>query len=264
MKEYKYSGSYDDAVLATLYDQKENYTDDIELLRRLIDPSVVLNILECFSGTGRILIRLAQDGHSITGIEIAPAMNARAIAKIAQLSAEVKNRIILKVQDVLDGNWGTEFDLVLLAANAFYELPSAQVQEQCIEFANWALKPEGLVFIDNDDYKRDWHKGPFGKERVIFEGFDEAGIYGRYALTGLRFDDKENIFYMKRSCYKRMADGKEEYIEYIGKKHPVSAGEVKDWLQKYNFEIIHLFGDRKGNPYTKESERAIFWARKTV
>jgi len=103
MEECKYSASYDDPLLAELYDQTETYTDDVELIRRLIGDSGPLNILECFSGTGRILIPLAQDGHRVTGIEIAPAMNARAVEKISRLPSDVQDKVTLKVQDVLDG-----------------------------------------------------------------------------------------------------------------------------------------------------------------
>jgi hypothetical protein len=38
MKEYQYSGNYDDPLLAELYDQPETYQDDIILLRKLIGP----------------------------------------------------------------------------------------------------------------------------------------------------------------------------------------------------------------------------------
>jgi len=80
------SGNYDDPVLAEIYDQCEIGTEDVELLRRLLRGYGPLNILECFSGTGRILIPLACDGHGITGIEIAEAMNARAASKLAALA----------------------------------------------------------------------------------------------------------------------------------------------------------------------------------
>jgi hypothetical protein len=53
-------------------------------------------------------------------------------------------------------------------------------------------------------------------------------------------------------------------VEYVQQKHPVSAGEVQAWLEKYGFMIEQVFGDWNGNPYTPESDRAIFWARKGV
>jgi hypothetical protein len=119
-----------------------------------------------------------------------------------------------------------------------------------------------VIYIDNNNFDGDWDEESFGKERVIFEGRDEKGNYGRYTMTGERVDKKNGVLYVKRGWFKRTANGEEKYTEYIGKKHPVSAEEVMEWLTMHNFEIIHFFGDRKGNPYTKESNRAIFRARK--
>jgi SAM-dependent methyltransferase len=256
MEEYKYSGNYDDPLLAYLYDQQENYTDDIELLRRLIGNSGPLNILECLSGTGRILIPLVQDGHRITGIEIASAMNDRVELKISRFSDDLRCRISLINQDVLEGQWGTDYDLVIMGANAFYELPSVGMQEQCIKFAYESLVAGGYVYIDNNDFDGDWDEDSFGKERVIFEGKDESGNYGRYTMTGHKVDKENGILYIKRGCLRRNADGTEKYNEYIGKKHPVTAEEVENWLKKYHFRIIHLFGDRKGTRYGSGSNRA--------
>jgi len=64
---------YDDAVLAELYERRETYADDVDLIRRLIARGGPLNVLECFCGTGRIALPLAQDGHCVTGIDIAAA-----------------------------------------------------------------------------------------------------------------------------------------------------------------------------------------------
>jgi predicted O-methyltransferase YrrM len=146
------------------YDAHENYTDDVELLRRLIGDTGPLKILECFSGTGRILVPLAEDGHRITGIEIATSMAARASEKLERLGSDVMDRVTLKVGDVLDGGWGTGYDLVIIGANAYNELPSAAASAHCIEMAFDALIPGGHLSIDNDDYKGKWGAGPFGRE----------------------------------------------------------------------------------------------------
>ena len=262
MEEFKYSGDYDHPLIAKLYDRFETSTDDVELIRRLIGDAGPLNILECFSGTGRILVPLAQDGHRITGIEMAPSMSTRTAAKIINLNKGIQDAVTLKVQDILEENWGTGFDLVIIGANAFYELPSPKMQERCISFARDALVPGGHLFVDNDDYKGDWGEGPFGRERVIFEGTGEDETYGKYSMESLSFDEEVDTLHMKRIQVTRSPDGVETRREYLGRKHPVSYREVKTWLEKYDFQILQVFGDREGNTYTKTNERAIFWTAK--
>jgi len=262
MQEHRYSANYDQPLLAELYDRSETYTDDIELIRTLIGKSKPLNILECFSGTGRIVVPLARDGHTMTGIEIAPAMNARAAAKVLRLGRDAQDRVKLRVQDVLDGQWGSGYDLVIMGGNAFYELPSAETQERCIQLAYEALVVGGRLYIDNNDYKGDWGEGPFGKELVIFEGTGKDGTLGRWTVEWVKFDGGQRILHVKRTWYTRAPDGTENSVEHLGRKHPVTADEVEGWLKSHGFRVLEVFGDRQGNPYTGKGVRAIFWARK--
>ena len=262
MNQYKYSTDYDDHLLAELYDLSETYTDDVDLLRQLITRSGPLKILECFSGTGRILRPLAQDGHVITGIELAEAMQARAKLKLSKLGKEIRQRVELKTQDVLVGNWGTGYDLVIIGANSFYELSSANAQEKCIRFAWEALKPGGFIYVDNNDYKNNWANGPFGREQIIFEGTGTNGVFGRFTVKSVSFDTLNEVLEIERTWFNRAPGGTETIVQYRGKKHPVRAAEVEAWLLKHGFTILQLFGDRRGNPYTPESNRAIFWAQK--
>jgi hypothetical protein len=262
LQRYRYSGNYDDPLLAELYDQSETNVNDVALIRRMIGKSGPLNILEPFSGTGRILVPLARDGHRVTGIELAPSMSARAMDKTTRIGTDVLDRVTLKVQDVLNGEWGSGYGLVIIGANAFYELPEAEMQERCIRLVWEALVPDGWLFVDNSDYKGDWGKGPFGQECVIFEGVGTDGKFGRATMTPLGFDEEQAVLHMKRTWYTRTPDGTEHTVEYLGRKHPVSAKEVETWLEQHGFEILQVFGDRQGNPYTEKSDRAIFWTHK--
>ncbi len=262
MREYPYSNDYNDPLLAELYDRFEKYQDDIILLRQLIGDARPLKILECFSGTGRILIPLAFDGHTVTGIEIAEAMQDRARRNMELLNKSARSRITLRTADVLDGNWGQDYDLVILGANCFYELPNPTLQKQCVGYAAESLKPGGMVFIDNGAYHGDWARGPFGDEMVIFEGKGSDGTYGRYTMKHLSYDLAQNVLKIERKLYKRAPDGQELLDMYIGRKHPVAAQEVEGWLHVFGFEIVKLLGTHRGDLYTPQSPRAIFWARK--
>ena len=261
MKEYKYSANYDYPLLAELYDHFENFDDDIQFIRSLIKDYKTQNILELFSGTGRILMPLAEDGHLVTGIEIAKSMNDRALLKIKDLNEKVTDRITLKNQDVLDGFWGTEYDLIIIGNNGLYELPSAELQEKVIGYSYEALKSGGRLYIDCSDYKGDWGESEVGKQLVIFEGTGTDQSYGKYTAEGLMYDYDNNALHTKRTWFQRTKNG-ESYIEYLSSKHPLSAKEIEGWLNKYNFQIIGLFGSRNGEKYSKESDRTIFWAEK--
>ena len=83
-------------------------TADLALVRR------GLRILEPFFGAGRVLLPLARDGHTMRGLDNAPAMLDRAAAKDAALPEAVQARITLSQADVLQTPWPTGFDVVPL------------------------------------------------------------------------------------------------------------------------------------------------------
>jgi SAM-dependent methyltransferase len=264
MSDAVYSASYDHPLLAELYDLFVTDTDDVALLRRLMAGAEIdaWNALECFCGTGRILAPLAADGHRITGIEISPAMLDRAAARVAALGGDVAGRVALRQGDVLEGDWGMGYNLVVIGANALYELPSPDLQARCIVLAREALLPGGYLYVDNDDYRGGWERGPFGHERVVFEGHGAEGRYGRWSMENVDWDDETAVLTMRRRWLVREADGAERLDEYIGRKHPVSKVEAEHWLRANGFDVVALYGDRQGRPYDLAGGRAIFWARR--
>jgi hypothetical protein len=48
----------------------------------------------------------------------------------------------------------------------------------------------------------------------------------------------------------------------IQQKHPVSAEEVRGWLEKHDFVIERNYGNTNDEPYSPDLNRATFWARK--
>ena len=124
-----------DRAVAAFYGHHETQTDDVALLRRLLHGRGRLRILEPFCGTGRILVPLGCDGHEFVGLDQSAAMLGRCREKVAQLPAEVQQRITLAEADVTAEPWPAGFDVALLAANCFYELATAAEQEGCIASA---------------------------------------------------------------------------------------------------------------------------------
>lgn len=258
------SMDYDDPLLAEIYDRCETGTDDIDLLRTLLLGLGPLNILECFSGTGRILVPLAADGHTVTGMEVARAMLDRAERKLDELGDEVRRRATLVVGDVLATDWGTGYDLVVMGANCLYELPSPQTQEECIRRASEAVAPGGHVFVDNDDASgHGADPSDIGTGWTALEETGADGTYGKLSAEVVDVDASTGVLHLMRTWYRRAQDGKEATVQYAAKKYPVSGNEIEAWLAKYGFEVVKKLGDRGGRPYGPDCcGRAIFWARK--
>lgn len=263
MDELERSMDYDDPLLAEIYDQEETKTKDIELIRTLLPLQAPLNILECFSGTGRILIPLAQDGHRLTGIEISEAMTARARSKLTALGEQVQSRVRLVVADALVDDWGKGYDVVLLGGNCFFELPSPESQEECVRRASESLVSGGHLFIDTTDGSgHGADPSEIGTEWTGLKGTAADGTYAKLSVKVVDVDAK-GVSHFTRTWYKRRPDGTEEIVQYAACKYPVSGDEVGVWLDKYGFQIVEKYQDYARMSYGKgDSGRAIFWAKK--
>jgi len=253
-----------EAHVAEVYDQVETQSDDISFLRGLIGSGPRLRILEPFSGTGRILIPLACDGHRLTGMDQSGRMLDRARAKIAALPGEVRGRIALLEQDATAAGWPAGFDLVVLAGNCLYELAEAGEQQQVIAFAAAALNPDGYLFLDNDHMEGCLDEA--WRERGARIGFPTGvcadGTSLESSLETVWCDAAARLVRFRRWTKAILPDGRSETVEFIQQKHPVSAAEVRSWLEAAGMSITLECGDYARNPIATDSERAIFWARK--
>lgn len=134
--------AYDvDIYITEIYDQFELQREDIAILREQIGDRKPLKILELFTGNGRILIPLAQDGHRIVGIDKSTTMLTSARNKIKTLPAKIQKNITLKQANVLTEEWPKGFDLVILGGNCLFELATPEEQETCIRKAQKSVKP---------------------------------------------------------------------------------------------------------------------------
>jgi SAM-dependent methyltransferase len=252
-----------DPHIAEIYDRVENGTDDLNLIRKLLGPQNDLRILEPFCGTGRLLIPLASDGHTVCGMDQSPAMLDHARGRISKLPDLTSKRITLIQADVLSAVWPDDFDVVILGCNCFYELASPAEQRQCVQFGSRSLKPGGYIFIDSEHMEGDladtWQIRKI--TRSPLSGICADGTRIESAMEPIRFDAPNRLVKFRRYIRITSPEGKITEKEYIQQKHPVSTDEVKQWMAETGFTIIRHMGDHAGSPYLPESRRSIFWAR---
>jgi SAM-dependent methyltransferase len=261
--DHNYTNAYDaDFHVAEIYDQCETGLEDVDFIRSLIGKPGSLKILEPFCGTGRILLPLALDGHTVVGMDQAAGMLRRACRKIQGLPLEVQKRIDLVQADALCKEWPRGFDLVILGGNCFYELATPDEQEQCIVQAYQSLKPGGHVFIDNDHMEGDlaasWQH--IGLVEPCLSGKCSDDTVVETTRETIWFDAPQRLARLRRRSKVTLPDGKLIEQDYIQQKHPVSKAEVQGWLEKHDFMIESIYGNRGGIPYTDTSSRATFWA----
>ncbi|UCB42601.1 MAG: class I SAM-dependent methyltransferase [Dehalococcoidales bacterium] len=262
---YNKTNMYDlEPHIAEIYDQVETYSDDVELIRKLIGGRGPLRILEPFCGTGRILIPLAFDGHELVGFDQSKGMLNRARTKVKQLPEQIQSRINLYEADVVKDKWPIGFDLVVLGGNCFYELATPEEQEKCMISAATSLHSGGHIYVDNDhmegELDKSWQRS--GVNQGFPTGTCSDSTRVESTMETIWSDVALRLARFRRCTRVTLPDGSIIENEYIQQKHPVSKVEVQTWLESHGFTVKQVYGDRTGNLYNKESPRAIFWAEK--
>jgi SAM-dependent methyltransferase len=116
---------------------------DIDIYAGLLKARA--SVLELGSGTGRLAFALAGRGHSVTGVEIAPAMLAQAQAKRAELEPETQRRVEFRRGDMTSTDLKRRFDLVLCGYFTLAHVPRGAAWRNTFATAARHLEAGGLA-----------------------------------------------------------------------------------------------------------------------
>jgi SAM-dependent methyltransferase len=222
---------------ACVYDQTFTDTeDDVKFLINIIGNKPK-KILEVCCGTGRLLVPLAKANHEITGFDIDEFMMDR----ISEKSIGMKNINWFKA-DAINDNWGSGYDVVLLACNILMNIiteDNYNPQKIFIDKASKALKNGGYIYIDFS-ISRDLDVSSVynDPEWIIFEGTDDKNIYGKFIMCSNGSYEKETqINYGKRKIELHLPNGERDIFEYEFNKRIPKLDEILEFLKDFNFEI---------------------------
>ncbi len=248
--------------IAEIYDQEENHNDDVLLIKDLMGGRKNLKILEPFCGTGRISLELAKDNF-VTGIDNAKGMLDLFKEKIDNTTSQL-NEIVLRNEDILTCDWEKDFDMLVLGCNCFYELPTLETQELCIQKAYDSLKPGGFLYIDGNHMEGDLDENWQDNGEIISSlgGICKDGSKVESTRRTVWFDVKKRLAQFERYAKVTMSNGEVLENSYIQQKHPISKYEIENAALSCGFEIINTFGSRSKEAYSDDSSLAIFWLKK--
>src|SRR5262245_46487189 len=138
MSQFDALASYYDADYGAVEDDIAFYS---ERARRSCGP-----ILEPMCGSGRLLAPLARAGYRLTGVDVSPALLARARAKLAE--AGLLGQVELREADIRQAAPSGPFALAIVALNSFMHLTTTADQLAALGQIHTALRPDGLLTLD--------------------------------------------------------------------------------------------------------------------
>jgi len=125
-------------------------------------------VLEVACGTGRVAIRLAQDGADVVGLDLSPAMLTVAREKSSGLS-----NVRWMQGDMRSCDLDETFGLAIIPGHSFQNILEAEDQVSTLASIRRHLVPEGLLVVHLDQPELDWLGDLAGDQAGVFEMTDQ-------------------------------------------------------------------------------------------
>lgn len=251
-------------ALARLYDvDLVEDPGDLDLYRALAARADG-PILELAVGTGRLAVPLAADGWPVTGVDLDPAMLARARTRASAAGRAVAARLTLVEEDLVGlrlPNAGT-FQLAFIALNSLLLLPDRAAQRAALATLATHLAPGGLAVID----------------AIQPDARDLARYDGRLILSYVRTDPETGRVVSKMGSAEhdpagRIIDLTSIFDEGAPGEPPqrwirtdrlriVGAEELIEFAEAAGLQVETLAGDLELGSFGPDSERAVLVANR--
>jgi SAM-dependent methyltransferase len=209
--------------------------------------------LEIACGTGRLTIPLAQAGVTITGLDIAPAMLARAKEKAGKLPIDWMEA------DARQFDLKKQFNLIFMSSAGMQHLLTRADQEAALACVCAHLSASGrFVFSVLFPHVRNMEASD--GEIEWFTYTNDRGQEVRVTGTDA-YDDLSQVH--TETAYRRWKDENDQENLQVA---PLSLRyffpqELEALLHYNGFETLERYGDWDGSPLTNESQIMIFVCR---
>ncbi len=247
-------------IIAPFYDADyRNFHEDLPLIIQIAQDCQG-SVLELGCGTGRVLAALCQQGIPCTGLDLSPAMLARAQHRLRDLSAAVKPRLFC--QDMREFELQPQdFSLAIVATNTLMHLVQPAWQQAALTAVHRHLGPQGCLVLDLFN--------PPVRDLVLQEGSWQsvdawAGHQGAWITKWMyrAVDWTRQIQYTRLMFETLHADDSLEQAECRFALRFLWPHEVELLLEQCGFRLLHVWGSYTCTPLDDHSETMLFVAEK--
>ncbi|NJN65548.1 MAG: class I SAM-dependent methyltransferase [Chloroflexaceae bacterium] len=211
-------------------------------------------ILELMCGTGRILVPLAEDGYTITGVDASTPMLEVARHKVAE--AGVAHRVTLIHDDVRTADLPAQhFALAFVAINSFMHLERVKDQLAALAAIRRALAPDGLLIIDL--FSPDPTQLSREDNRLILERYYQVDGLRMFKFVASESDMATQTSTMTYLFDELAPDGQVMRRVLRFTMRWFYRYELEHLLARAGFAVRSLYGSYDLDDYTSASERLI-------
>jgi ubiquinone/menaquinone biosynthesis C-methylase UbiE len=219
-------------------------------------------VLEVACGTGRIAIRLAQQGVKVTGMDLSADM-----LDVARGKSGGMPNVRWVAGDMRSFELGERYGLAIIPGHSFQFMLTPEDQVACLECIRQHLSRGGLLIIHLDHQDLGW-LGEISAEKA---GAFEAGSKLIHPKTGNRIRTSHAWSYERSTqtaTYLKVweeLDANGDVVnrwEWEPKRlHCIFRYEMEHLLRRVEFQVEAIYGDFFRNALSDESSEMIFVAR---
>lgn len=248
------------SLLARYYDSEhDDKTDDLLLYSETADehgdPVLIIG-----AGTGRVMVHLAQEGHTVHGIEAEPNMLARAERK-REVLGHLRDQLIFHQGDALKVKLDQQFKLVIIPYNTLMHFHSLESHLGLLKRARQWVGNGGRLLIDLPNAGEAF-AAPDTESLTLERTFidvDEGHLVMQQSVS--RLDRAEQLMHVSWIYDSIGEDGvvQRTLIPVIIRYFFLS--EMRLLLQAAGFEIDEVYGDFDRIPFEDGVPRMIVLAK---
>jgi SAM-dependent methyltransferase len=254
---------WNDAGLARLYDLFP-FQADVPFYLELAAAQGG-HVLELASGSGRVLIPLAQAGHRVVGLDSSTHMLELADEKLRAAGPEVVSRAELVQGDMRKLALGRRFDLAVIAVKSFAYLPDRGDQQRVLAGVAAHLRPGGVLAMDLQHPSPAWLLRPPGSlHQDLVQHVPERGVTLARTETVVSTDLATQIRVI-RSAYEIVADDgtiTKRFVEWLYRF--TYRFEVELLLEQAGFEVEAIYGGYERESFVSDSPLMLVVARRSA
>ena len=244
------------ATIARYYDSEHaDKTEDMEFYSELAEeygaPVLIIG-----SGTGRLMLHLAQEGHDVHGIEIEAAMLERAQNK-RDAMPHLKDKLTFHHGDALKIPLDGKFKLAIIPYNTLMHFTTQEAQRTLLTRLRDWVEEGGALVIDLPNAGEAF--GAPDTEAVTLERTFLEGETGHLVMqqSVSRIDRAEQLMQVTW-IYDEIGDEGEVRRTMV----PVLIryfflAELRLLLEVSGFEIAEVYGDFDGSPFEDGAPRMV-------
>lgn len=245
-----------DKCTADVYDVSvADWEGEIDFYRALVTKNDAKSVLEIACGTGRITVRLAQDGLHVVGVDLSPAMLD---------VARAKNSDVRWIEgDMRSFEAGEQFDLAIIPGHSFQFMLTPADQLAALACAKKHLNAGGRLVIHLDHQDMKWLgeiHGEFERAKDVTHPKTGHTIQTWRAWSYNRATQTASAT-MRRKELDAAGQVLDEWETGPVQLHCLFRFEMEHLLARAGFEIESLYGDFLRGELTSKSSEMIWVVR---